>query len=78
MVDTMRPAVSESEASRFNQMIMRKLQKALDADPEVDLASKIPSSYSSRLALRKAKGLRASHPRYGNLSSSQDMKSDIS
>ncbi|KAF2254382.1 hypothetical protein BU26DRAFT_500151 [Trematosphaeria pertusa] len=51
----MDPAAGESEASQFNRMVMKKLQKALEADPEVDLASKIPSSYSSRLAHRKAK-----------------------
>ena len=31
--------VIESEAARFNQIVMRKLQKAIEADPEVDLVS---------------------------------------
>lgn len=48
---------SKSLACQVNQMVIRKLQKALEADPEVDLVSQIPSSYSSRLADRIAKGL---------------------
>jgi hypothetical protein len=32
---------------------MRKLQKAIEADPEVDLASKMPTNYSLRLADQK-------------------------
>jgi phage tail sheath gpL-like len=43
----------ESEAARFNRIVMRKLQKAIEADPEVDLASKLPTGYSLRLAGRK-------------------------
>ena len=43
----------ELEAAQFNRMVMRKLQKAIEADPEVDLASKLPTNYSSRLAHRK-------------------------
>jgi len=35
----------ESEAAQFNRMVMRKLQKAIEADPEVDLASKLPTTY---------------------------------
>jgi hypothetical protein len=46
----------ESEAHRFNRMVMRKLQRAIDADPEIDLASKLPRNYSSRLADRKTEG----------------------
>ncbi|KAH6864818.1 hypothetical protein BKA58DRAFT_423328 [Alternaria rosae] len=36
-----------SLAFQLNQMLMRKLQKALEADPEVDLTSKIPSSHAA-------------------------------
>jgi phage tail sheath gpL-like len=43
----------ESEAARFNRIVMRKLQKAIEADPEVDLTSKLPTGYSLRLAGRK-------------------------
>lgn len=49
--------VSESLACQLNHAVLRKLQKAFEADPEVDLASKIPLSYSTRLADRKAEGL---------------------
>lgn len=58
--DTMRSLtqdqISKSAAYQLNQMIMRKLQKALQVDPEVDILSQIPSSYSSRLAERKMNG----------------------
>lgn len=45
----------DSDAARFNRQVSRKLQKALQEDPEADLASKIPDSYAARLANRKAK-----------------------
>lgn len=45
-----------SPASQLNRMVMKRLQKALEADPEVDLTTKIPSSYASRLADRKSEG----------------------
>lgn len=47
---------AESEAAHFNRRVMKKLQKAIDADPETDLASKLPLNYSSRLADRKSQG----------------------
>ncbi|KAL6704471.1 hypothetical protein ACN47E_008215 [Coniothyrium glycines] len=43
-------------------MIMRKLKTALERDSEVDLASQIPSSYSRRLAERKAEGVQEVEP----------------
>lgn len=46
--------LAESEAAQFNGMVMKKLRKAMDADPETDLASKLPLNYSSRLADRKS------------------------
>ena len=42
-----------SEAAKFNEMVIRKLQRAFAVDPEDDLLSKIPSEYSTRLAGRK-------------------------
>ena len=42
-----------SEAAKFNQMVLRKLQRAFETDPEDDLLSKFPSGYSTRLAGRK-------------------------
>ena len=42
-----------SEAAKFNQMVLRKLQRAFEIDPEVDLLSKFPTGYSTRLAGRK-------------------------
>lgn len=53
--DTGDPPVG-SPACQFNRMIMKKLQKALEEDPEVDLTSKISLSYANRLAARKPKG----------------------
>jgi hypothetical protein len=58
--DTVTPP-NKFSASELNRLVIRKLQRALEADPEVDLASKIPSSYATRLAERKAEGLWASH-----------------
>ena len=43
----------DSAAAKFNVAAMRKLQRALEADPEVDLANALPLMYSSRLASRK-------------------------
>jgi hypothetical protein len=43
----------ESEAAKFNTMVLKKLKKVLAEDPEVDLLSKFPSEYSARLAKRK-------------------------
>ena len=42
-----------SEAAKFNQMVLRKIQRAIETDPEDDLLSKFPSGYSTRLAGRK-------------------------
>ncbi|MCJ1258063.1 hypothetical protein MMC24_005893 [Lignoscripta atroalba] len=47
------PILSDSAAAKFNVAAMRKLQRALEADPEVDLANALPLMYSSRLAARK-------------------------
>ncbi|KAI4931932.1 uncharacterized protein J4E92_003830 [Alternaria infectoria] len=43
-------------------MVLKRLQKALEADPEVDLASKIPSTYADRLAARKSEGSKNDPP----------------
>lgn len=43
----------ESEVAQFNRLVMKKLQRAIEADPEVVLASKLPMRYSLRLADRK-------------------------
>lgn len=37
--------VNKGSASYLNQLVMRKLQKALEADPEANLESLIPSTY---------------------------------
>lgn len=39
----------KSKASRFNAHTVRKLQAAINDDPEVDLVSRMPMDYSSRL-----------------------------
>ncbi|KAF2453051.1 hypothetical protein BDY21DRAFT_367286 [Lineolata rhizophorae] len=46
-------ALAETPAMRYNRQIMDKLQKALAAHPEVDLASIVPKDYSNRLLKRK-------------------------
>lgn len=45
-----------SPAAKFNRVVLRKLQKALDSDPEIDLASLLPLQYSSRLAAKVVQG----------------------
>ncbi|KAK6516477.1 hypothetical protein TWF506_006384 [Arthrobotrys conoides] len=42
-----------SDAAIFNSRVFAKLQRALAADPEVDLVSLLPFEYQSRLAARK-------------------------
>lgn len=46
-------AQNTSEAANFNARVLRKVQRALDEDPEVDISMVLPSNYSSRLASRK-------------------------
>jgi hypothetical protein len=45
--------IDEDSASYLNDVVLRKLQKALLEDTEVDLESLIPSTYSIRLAAGK-------------------------
>nr|POE49561.1 hypothetical protein CFP56_50478 [Quercus suber] len=52
---TMESCVTRSDAALLNERVLRGLRKAFEADPEVDLTSRIPASYSKRLAERKAK-----------------------
>ena len=42
-----------SEAAKFNQVVLRKIQRAFETDPGVDLLSKFPTGYITRLAGRK-------------------------
>lgn len=42
-----------SSAAKFNDMVLRKLQRAFAANPEDDLLAKFPTEYSTRLAGRK-------------------------
>jgi hypothetical protein len=43
-----------SEASKFNARVMKRLEKALAADPEVDLTIALPLNYVQRLVGRKS------------------------
>ncbi|KAI9674971.1 MAG: hypothetical protein M1817_001377 [Caeruleum heppii] len=45
---------SLSAAAKFNVSVLRKLERALEADPETDLSTAFPTNYSSRLAGRKS------------------------
>ena len=51
------PDTYTSEAAKFNNMVLRKLEKAYAVDPEDDLLARFPSGYSMRLAgkMRKTK-----------------------
>jgi hypothetical protein len=42
-----------SDAAKFNAATLRKLKRALEEDPEIDIVTALPSNYSSRLADRK-------------------------
>lgn len=42
-----------TEAAQLNTLVMKRLEKALASNPEVDLLSLFPSTYSTRLAKRK-------------------------
>ena len=44
------PDTCTSDASKFNSMVLRKLEKAYAVDPEDDLLARFPSGHSMRLA----------------------------
>lgn len=41
--------ISKSKAAKFNSVTLKRLQSAIDNDPEVDLAKLLPLRYSTRL-----------------------------
>ncbi|KAJ5151909.1 hypothetical protein N7492_010204 [Penicillium capsulatum] len=43
------PTQGNSKAVRFNAHTLKKLQAAIDDDPEIDLTTRMPIDYSSRL-----------------------------
>ena len=45
--------IDTSEAANFNLTVLRRLQRLLAVDPEIDLLANLPTGYSSRLASRK-------------------------
>lgn len=45
-------AINNSPAAKFNRLVMRKLTKALEQDPETDITRIVPSSYTATLARR--------------------------
>lgn len=45
--------ISVSDAAKFNDRVLRKLQRAFAANPEDDLLANFPTGYSTRLAGRK-------------------------
>ncbi|KAK6003411.1 hypothetical protein QM012_009182 [Aureobasidium pullulans] len=46
------PSASDTPAAKFNRLVMRKLTKAMERDPETDLTKIIPSTYLAILAAR--------------------------
>lgn len=52
--DAFEQAKAHSEAARFNELVLKKLQRAYQANPEVDLTSILPSDYPSRLSAKKS------------------------
>jgi hypothetical protein len=51
-----------STAAAFNRAVLKKLQAAIDEDPETDLVSKIPKRYSDRLGSLKTEPKEAVEP----------------
>ncbi len=52
-------AANTSSAAKFNKNVIKKLERALEKDPEVDLTAIFPSDYKSRLVQRRTnKGAR--------------------
>jgi hypothetical protein len=47
--DTNGQTISVSKAAKFNAHTLRKLQAAVSHDPEVDLTTRMPIDYTSRL-----------------------------
>ena len=65
-VDTCKPpdseeAVFSTPAAQFNRRVMKKLNRAFEADPRADLAARFPTEYSSRLAKKSKKGASLSY-----------------
>jgi hypothetical protein len=44
------PEREDTRAIRYNRHSMRKLEAAINEDPEIDLSTRLPPNYSSRLA----------------------------
>lgn len=44
---------TQSDASKFNAGVMKRIQKAFAADSEIDLTTVLPPNYVRRLAERK-------------------------
>lgn len=49
------PTRISSDAARFNDRLLKKLQRALDKDSEANLMDLFPSNYASRLAEKRRK-----------------------
>ena len=47
-------ATYPSPAARFNENTLKKLKRALETNPEVDLAKALPSHYSLRLEQKRS------------------------
>jgi hypothetical protein len=44
---------ASSPAARFNAQLLKRLQRKLEAEPEIDIFSCLPESYSTTLKLLK-------------------------
>ena len=54
-----RDTVFSSPAAEFNCRVMKRLKRALEKDPQADLATHLPTEYSSRLAKMAKRGASA-------------------
>lgn len=48
-------SVKPTAAAKLNRLVMKKMQKALKSNPEINLISLFPSNYSARLKRTGAK-----------------------
>ncbi|KAB8256782.1 hypothetical protein BDV32DRAFT_90497 [Aspergillus pseudonomiae] len=71
--------IRKSKASKFNTHVIKKLQAAVNMDPEIDLTTKLPSEYSSRLdIMRRENAVVNDAPVDNTLRDGEDIRSAFS
>ncbi|KAB8240079.1 hypothetical protein BDV35DRAFT_386131 [Aspergillus flavus] len=71
--------IRKSKASKFNTHVIKKLQAAVSMDPEIDLTTKLPSEYSSRLdTMRRENAIVNDAPVDNTVHNGEDIRSAFS